>query len=201
MLALIWDVDELKRLNDEGRNLRTEVSAVLDIASMSDVTCREQNLPQKLTSIRTRLCGFVKGLYRFKRTPASHMFVMMISSELRDTKPYALPVQCLPYAGLKERDMRHMVTRIVKEMVTIGMAVAGKCTKAHLYSMKIMSSHYFISLAGFVSDGEFNYMRSKGYTRPLSILQIRTDVRNKFSKTKQDVLLCMLTPKGIVQLL
>ena len=200
MLALIWDIDELKRLNDEGRNLHTEVSAVLDIASMSDVACQEQNLPQKLTSIRTRLCGFVKGLYRFKRTPASHMFVMMISSELCDTKPYALPVQCLPYAGLKERDMRHMVTRIVKEMVTIGMAVAGtcKCTKAHLYSMKIMSSHYFFSLAGFVSDGEF---RSKGYTRPLSILQIRTDVRNKFSKTKQDVLLCMLTPKGIVQLL
>ena len=138
MLALIWDVDELKRLNDEGRNLRMEVSAVLDIASMSDVTCREQNLPQKLASIRTRLCGFVKGLYRFKRTPASHMFVMMISSELHDTKPYALPVQCLPYSGLKERDMWHMVTRIVKEMVTIGMAVAGKCTKAHWYSMKII---------------------------------------------------------------
>ena len=27
MLALIWDVDELKQLNNEGRNLRTEVSA------------------------------------------------------------------------------------------------------------------------------------------------------------------------------
>ena len=27
MLALIWDVDELKQLNDEGRNLRMEVSA------------------------------------------------------------------------------------------------------------------------------------------------------------------------------
>ena len=86
-------------------------------------------------------------------------------------------------------------------MVTIGMAVADKCTKGHLYSMKIMSSHYFFSLACFVSVGEFNYMRSKSFTCSLSMLQNITDVRNKFSITKQDVLLCTQTPEGIVQLL
>ena len=50
--------------------------------------------------------------------------------------------------------------------------------------------------AGFVSNGEFNYLRSKGYTRPLSVLQIRTDVRNMYSKTKMTTLLKMLMPKG-----
>ena len=41
-------------------------------------------------------------------------------------------------------------------------------------------------------------MRSRGYTRPLSVLQIRTDVRNKCNKMKQETLLDMLTPEGTV---
>ena len=49
--------------------------------------------------------------------------------------------------------------------------------------------------AGFVSNGEFNYLRRKGYTRPLSVLQIRNDVRVKYSKLSQKTLLAMLTPK------
>ena len=35
---------------------------------------------------------------------------------------------------------------------------------------------------GFVSDGELNYLRLKGYKRSLSMLQIRSDVRKKYSK-------------------
>lgn len=31
--------------------------------------------------------------------------------------------------------------------------------------------------AGFTSDGEYNSMRNRGYTRPLSVFQIRADVR------------------------
>ena len=51
---------------------------------------------------------------------------------------------------------------------------------------------------GFVTNGEFNYMRSKGYTRPLSVLQIRADIRNKYNRIKQETLLNMLTPEGKV---
>ena len=38
-------------------------------------------------------------------------------------------------------------------------------------------------------------MRTKGYTRQLSVVQIRTDVRNKCSKIRHDALRAMLTPK------
>ena len=55
--------------------------------------------------------------------------------------------------------------------------------------------HNILFSEGFVSDGEFNYMRSKGYTRPLSVLQIRTNVRTKYKKIHQRTLLAMLTPK------
>ena len=49
---------------------------------------------------------------------------------------------------------------------------------------------------GFVSDGEFNYLRMKGYTRPLSVLQIRADVRRKYSRLSPKKLLAMLTPNS-----
>ena len=66
-------------------------------------------------------------------SPATHIFVLMISSGLRDKKPYAVPVQFFPYAGLKEVDMRRIVTQLVKEMVRNGMKVAGKFVYLNMY--------------------------------------------------------------------
>ena len=58
------------------------------------------------------------------------------SAELRNRKPYAIPVQCLPYASLREQDMRRMVNNLIEEMVKLGMNIAGMCdifTHAHAY--------------------------------------------------------------------
>ena len=54
---------------------------------------------------------------------------------------------------------------------------------------------YAYTHIGFVSNGEFNYLRTKGYTRPLSVLKIRVDVRNKYNRLRHSTLLSMLTPK------
>ena len=48
------------------------------------------------------LCDLRIRITHFKRIPATHIFVLMISSDTRDKKPYALPVQWFPYAGLKK---------------------------------------------------------------------------------------------------
>ena len=39
----------------------------------------------------------------------------------------------------------------------------------------------FIIHVGFVSNGEYNSFRAMGYTRPLSVLKIRSMARNKYS--------------------
>ena len=58
-----------------------------------------------------------------------------------------------------------------------------------------MPEYGLFCVAGFTSDGEFNYLRNKGYTRPLSVLQIRSNVRHRYSKISFRNLLAMLTPK------
>ena len=56
----------------------------------------------------------------FQRSPATHVFVFMVSSESRSKKPYSLPVQCIPYAGLIEVELRRLINDLCKEMISLG---------------------------------------------------------------------------------
>ena len=125
LFALTWDIHELSCLVSVGRTLRVDMATALDILSNSAADHQRLNLPRKLGSIRNRCADFERRTTKFRRKPATHVFVLMISSELRDKKPYALPVQCIPYAGLKESDIRRLVNELVKEMVSNGMKVSG----------------------------------------------------------------------------
>ena len=58
------------------------------------------------------------------------------SSEVRSKKPYALPVQCIPCAGLKESDLHRIVNELLREMVAHKMKVAGT-----LYSVREMARY------------------------------------------------------------
>ena len=125
MLTLLWDLEEMRKLNDTGRTLLSDITRALDII-MCPVTTQEcHNLPQKMSSIRSQLRAFTKSMFHFKRVPASHIFCLMISTELRNCKPYVIPVQCLPYATLTEKDMRQMINNLIQEMVQLGINVAG----------------------------------------------------------------------------
>ena len=41
-------------------------------------------------------------------------------------KPYAIPVQCVPYRGLKEEDTRALISALCKKMKSFNMKVSGK---------------------------------------------------------------------------
>ena len=57
--------------------------------------------------------------------PATHIFVLTLNSEQHNKKPYAVPIQCVPYAGLKEVVIRNLVSALCKEMSHHGMKVSG----------------------------------------------------------------------------
>ena len=84
-----------------------------------------QNVIRKLDGVRKKASLFVQRVYRFRRVPATHMFVLMISPAHRRKKPYAIPVQCVPYDGLKEKDIRRLISELAKVMKQNGMKVAG----------------------------------------------------------------------------
>ena len=123
MFSLAWNVRELDHLNSSGRNLRTEISVLTD--KLKDPTFDRKYLPHKLDGIKNVAEEFIKGVTRQQRVAATHCLVIMISPEGRNRKPYAFPVQCLPYKGLKDKQVREITNKVVSEMTKRGMKVAG----------------------------------------------------------------------------
>ena len=83
------------------------------------------NFGHKLSHFRERLLSFVKLVTRFCRTAATHILIVMISTENRRSKPYALPIQLLPYVGIQDMEVRALINKVIQEMVNRGMKVSG----------------------------------------------------------------------------
>ncbi|XP_072044001.1 uncharacterized protein [Amphiura filiformis] len=116
---------------------------------------------------------YLRFLFAKKRHVATHVLVVMLSDELRNKKPYALPVQYLPYHSLKDEDVRDITDELKKEM--------KKCN---------------LNCVGTVTDGEFATLRAKGTKRPVHIAQVISNVRKQVNQMRQKTLLQMLTKTG-----
>ena len=127
MFNLLWDVEELKTINEDCLKLYAELSSCITFCT--DNLFQSHNVPTKLTKIRSKLGKIVKRIAHFRRDTATHVFVLMVSSETREKKPYSLPVQCIPYAGLKEAELRRLVSNLCKEMTSLGLKVSGRGSK------------------------------------------------------------------------
>ena len=84
-----------------------------------------QRLQLKFKDFRMRVEAVIRGVVRKQRQPASHAMVFMISPEDRSRKPYALPVQLLPYRGLKDSTVRDLANKLKMEMKSRDMEVVG----------------------------------------------------------------------------
>lgn len=123
--TLSWNVEDLSHLSDEGSQLIVELEAIRTLAEGDRETYLSSNVPRRLTKLRERLMMMQKGVYRFRRCAATHIFVIMISTEGRTKKPYALPVQCIPYASLTDKECRKLMDVVISEMKKRKMKVAG----------------------------------------------------------------------------
>lgn len=115
-IVLDWEVDEFRRLLDECRWIMRQLRELKH-------TRVDEPMPCSLADLRKKMAKFVRGIIRFRRTPASHIAVYMISDERRNKKPYAIPIQCVPYRGMNEALGRKLVNNIIAEMNRRGMRV------------------------------------------------------------------------------
>ena len=150
------------------------------------------NFGRQLSQFRERLLSFVKLVTRFRRTAATHILVVMISTEDRRSKPYALPIQLLPYVGIQDMEARTLMNKVIQEMVNRGMKVSGMWI---LQAWRPVSFNVVCN-EGLTANGGWNSLRTKGNTRPLSILQLRSEARAKYSRLGFKRMMNMLTPRG-----
>lgn len=185
----------MESLCDDGRQLKVEMEVIIDHLSNPNADLVHLNVALKISNLTKRLTSFVESLSKQQRTPATHIWVIMISPEDRRRKPYALPVQCIPYSSLTAVAARDIINSVIKIMKSKGMDVAGiheVNTRPHV-PIKLMDA--LMNIAGLVTDGEFNTFRARGSTRPVSIFAIRSDARAKYSRLGKKTMLSMITPK------
>ena len=88
LMELPWSVVEFEKLVEKCRNLQVELRSFAD--SMRNANTRN------LTALKSSLLIYLKELFSKKRTAASYVLVFMIADELRNKKPYAIPVRFMP---------------------------------------------------------------------------------------------------------
>lgn len=126
LTQLGWKVEELQRLLKENQQITVNVNSLVCQLEGAATDIHVSDATHKLTNIKKQMTSFVRSISRYKRTPASHIFVLMISCERRQVKPYALPIQLLPYDSINVSTMRRIICNVLKVMKSRGMSVVGK---------------------------------------------------------------------------
>ena len=127
-----WNVDDYYQLYQTGQNILQDLNTILsdlDAASSHDILIGDvpgMNIPLALTKVRSLLQSYLKDLFKKKRKPETDILVFLISESTRSRKPYAIPVECIPHAGLQDQEFRAIADKIKLEMTKIGMKVEGK---------------------------------------------------------------------------
>ena len=70
-------------------------------------------------------------------------------------------------------------------------SVVTRCACIRVFIILIILLH-----VGFVSNGEYNVFRAKWYTRPLSVLRLRSLARNKFARMSVSKMEKIISPTG-----
>lgn len=125
LINMAWAVKEFEDLCQSGRQLYVDVNCLLEEIENDTCNWKEQNIPQRFVALRKRIFRFITAVTRHKRTAATHILVFMISPEARNKKPYALPIQCIPYKGLSDAKVCFLANKVICKMTELGMKVAG----------------------------------------------------------------------------
>ena len=118
LMGLPWSVTGFQEL------LKKAKVFVMDLGGILDGACA--GLDNYSIDLKSRLQKYLKELFSKKRVAASYLLVFMLSDELRNRKPYAVPIQFIPYKSLGDVQLRELQVKVEDAMKSTGMTVVGE---------------------------------------------------------------------------
>ena len=124
LMKLAWDVVGFEQLLKQANDFKDELELVIN-----DLKFGLQNVAVlRIRKLEKSILQYYKDLYSKKRSPASHLLIFMLADELRNVKPYAVPVQFLPIKSITDDQIRQLELEIEtlmksNEMVTVGITI------------------------------------------------------------------------------
>lgn len=124
LMHLCWETVEFNTLLQQAQALRLRLENLLPHL---DPTCPQvEDVAVCLKGMSQDLTGYFRNLFVKKRQPAAtHVLVIMVSEECRRKKPYALPVQYVPYHTIRDQYIRDLTKKLKQEMTALGMKPVG----------------------------------------------------------------------------
>lgn len=83
------------------------------------------NIQADISVLKKELESYIKGVTTKRREAASHLLLFMISDELRNFKPYAVPVRVIKYKSITDAMLRGFKEDLRKAMKECGMTTVG----------------------------------------------------------------------------
>ena len=124
LFALAWDVEDYSKLIEKNTTVLDGINDIL--ARINGPVQGRGNIQADVSMMKKELEPYIKGVTTKKREAASHLLLFMISDELRNFKPYAVPVRVIKYKSITDamlREFKEELRKAMKEcdMTTVGM--------------------------------------------------------------------------------
>ncbi len=117
MMESAWDALEFQELLKRSKALKLELENVIEM--------HKTGAKFDLVALKLKLRKYLKDLMLKKRVAAKYLLVFMIADELRNRKPYAIPVQFLPYKSITDAKLIELSSKLQDVMEKNGMTVVG----------------------------------------------------------------------------
>lgn len=98
---------------------------------------------QQMALLKGDMKKLVSNIFKKKRRAATHILILMVSCETRKRKPYAVPVQYIPYKSLRDQYVRDLAKNLKAAMVQLGLTVVGMA-KSEMFKADLTSFIVFI---------------------------------------------------------
>lgn len=123
--CLNWEVVEFQVLLEQSNNWLTLLTDLL--GELNPHNPDRAHVVSILKDSGSDMALYLRNIYKKRRQPAAtHVLVIMVSDERRNHKPYALPVQYIPYYSLKDQYIQDFAKVVKQNMVQLGLQVVGK---------------------------------------------------------------------------
>ena len=126
LMELCWETVEFSKLVQHNQALKSFFADLLSVLASSDFDFDMAQIIRNIMGKKPEMFEYLYSLFKKRRQPAAtHVFVLLISNEQRNKKPYCMPVQYIPYYSLKDQTVASFCQAIRQKMVELGMTVVG----------------------------------------------------------------------------
>lgn len=128
ILESCWDVAEYNLLKQQADHFLTVYKKAWQNGAA--------DLQAVLLSTADKFREYSRGLFKRRRTAASHILVILASEEARQTKPYCVPLQFIPCTVMKDMDVQRHLTEAVQVLHKAGVTVVGTVTDGEYSTLR-----------------------------------------------------------------